>query len=191
MATFDSDPRNVDDLVVLADDEGRPAGTAVKADIHTADTPLHFAFSAYLLTDDGRTLLSRRALSKLTWPGVWTNSFCGHPAPGESNDSAVRRRALFELGIAAEDIAEVTEILPDFRYRAVDTSGVVEWEICPVFLVRLAAGATVAPNPDEVDDYFWLTPADLVTAADAAPQAFSPWMIEELADQRLRDALRG
>lgn len=180
------------ELVVLADDHGRPAGTADKAIVHTTDTPLHFAFSAYLLTDDGRTVLTRRALSKKTWPGVWTNSFCGHPGPGESNLDAVRRRAEFEIGLDLGVVAQITEVLDDFRYRAADSSGIVENEICPVFVVRVSGTdveALLAPNPDEVDSHFWLSTVDLAAAVDAAPQAFSPWLVEELADPRLREAL--
>lgn len=191
MSIHDFDPRNTDDRVVLAAPDGTPSGTADKATVHTDRTPLHFAFSAYVLDHRGRTVLSRRALSKLTWPGVWTNSFCGHPAPEESNESAVRRRARFELGILGEDIDSVTEVLPDFRYRATDSSNIVENEICPVFVVRLRAGAELHPNPAEVDSHFFISPENMFAAVDAAPGAFSPWLVEELADQRLRDALVG
>lgn len=178
------------ELVVLADSQGRPAGTAPKAEVHTADTPLHFAFSAYLTAADGRLLMTRRALGKKTWPGVWTNSFCGHPGPGESNEAAVRRRAFFELGIDPADLGEVRPVLPDFQYQATDSSGIVEWEICPVFLVTLAEGAEFTPNPEEIDSHDWIDVAELFAAVDAAPFAFSPWLVAELADQRLREGLK-
>ena len=55
------------ELVVLASEDGARVGTAPKATVHTADTPLHFAFSCYLLDDEGRLLVTRRALSKTTW----------------------------------------------------------------------------------------------------------------------------
>lgn len=177
------------EFVVLADGNGQPTGTADKATIHTTDTPLHFAFSAYLLDDAGRLLMSRRALSKITWPGVWTNSYCGHPGPGESSEEAVVRRGLEEMGIPSSALGEVEPVLPDFRYRAVDSSGIVENEICPVFVVRITDPGLLDPNPEEIESHSWTTPQELFDAVDAAPFAFSPWLVEELADDRLRQRL--
>lgn len=65
--------------------------------------------------------------------------------------------------------------LPDFRYRAVDGSGVVENEICPVFRSELVGD--LQPNPDEVVEIRWVHTAALRTAIDATPWAFSPWLV--------------
>lgn len=157
--------------VVLLDDAGQPIGVADKIDVHTADTALHLAFSCHVYNPNGEVLVTRRALSKLTWPGVWTNSFCGHPGPDESMETAIVRRASAELGIT---ISELTVILPDFRYRAVDASGIVENEVCPVY--RAVTTDAVAPNPDEVAEFAWVAPETLTAAALAAPYAFSPWL---------------
>ena len=162
--------------VVLLDDEGQAIGTADKIAVHTTDTALHLAFSCHVYNEGGQVLVTRRALSKLTWPGVWTNSFCGHPAPGESFEDAIARRALDELGIRVRDLQL---ILPDFRYRAVDASGIVENEVCPVF--RAVTTDAVAPNPAEVAEFAWVSPEALATAATAAPYAFSPWLGWQLA----------
>ena len=67
--------------VVLVDEENRELGRALKSEVHHAATPLHRAFSLFLFDRRGRTLVQRRALAKRTWPGIWSNSCCGHPAP--------------------------------------------------------------------------------------------------------------
>lgn len=160
-----------DDLVVLLDDDGNEVGTAPKAGVHGSDTPLHLAFSCHLYDARGDTLVTRRALGKLTWPGVWTNSFCGHPRPGEPAEAAVRRHARHELGLELRDLHLV---LPHFRYRAVDASGIVENEICPVYTAIVDDDPR--PNPLEVAEYRWSDPAALAAALAAAPWAFSPWL---------------
>ena len=158
-------------------------GSTPKATVHTADTPLHLGFSCYLFDAAGRLLLTRRALSKTTWPGVWTNSFCGHPGPAEELTDAVRRRAREELGA---ELGEIRAALPDFRYRAVDASGVVKNEICPVFTAVLAS--ELAPVPAEVSQWQWVDAQVLPRTVADAPFAFSPWMVEQLAAmQELED----
>ena len=159
------------ELVVLLDESGEPIGEADKLSVHGLSTPLHLAFSCHVYDADGRVLVTRRALSKLTWPGVWTNSFCGHPSPGEPQTDAIARRASFELGITVTDLEVV---LPDFRYRAVDASGIVENEVCPVY--RAVTTDVVSPNPAEVSEFAWLDPHALRLAVTAAPFAFSPWL---------------
>ena len=172
---------DLDERVVLLDDEGAPIGTASKSGVHRTDTPLHLAFSCHLRDADGRLLVTRRALTKRTWPGVWTNSFCGHPSPGEDLPSAVARRASDELGVTITDLRLV---LPDFRYRATDASGIVENEICPVFTAL--TNDELRPDPDEVAEYRWIDAADLEVAVAVTPWAFSPWLnlqLGELADR--------
>ena len=167
------------ELVVLVDDSGRSIGTAPKLTMHDADTALHLAFSVYVFNQRGEVLITRRALSKRTWPGVWTNSFCGHPLPGESQRDAIDRRGRFELGL---DLDDLFVTLPLFRYRATDASGVVENEICPVY--RATAHTDPSPNPDEVAEYVWTDPATLRASALSSPWAFSPWMVLQLKELR-------
>lgn len=165
------------ELVVLVDDEGNPTGSVEKFAVHTTETPLHLAFSCHVYNDRGQVLVTRRALSKITWPGVWTNSFCGHPSPGEMLDDAIARRAQLELGITVTDIEP---LLPGFRYRAVDASGIVENEICPVF--KSVTADEIAANPNEVSEWKWVEPESLSTAVAAAPFAFSPWIAMQLVE---------
>ena len=166
-----------DDLVVLVDDNGHPSGTANRLTVHGTDTPLHFAFSCHLVDADGRILMTRRALEKKTWPGVWTNSFCGHPRPGESVEDAIARYSQRELGM---DVADLRPVIPDFRYRAVDASGVVENEVCPVYAARPVGD--VAPNPDEVMQYTWASIDDIWEIARRTPWMLSPWFVDQIAE---------
>jgi len=158
--------------VVLLDSDGTPIGTAPKSSVHGVDTHLHLAFSCHVFDDDGRLLVTRRALGKSAWPGVWTNSFCGHPAPAESLLDAVRRRGGHELGIQLTDIRPV---LPHFRYRAVDAAGIVENEICPVYTARTSDVPT--PHQDEVIEFEWVEPDALAASIRSTPWAFSPWLV--------------
>ncbi len=162
-------------LVVLLDDDGRPCGTARKDEVHTRATPLHLAFSCWVFDREGRTLLTRRSPAKLTWPGIWTNSFCGHPEPGEDLQDAVHRRAWDELGAR---LADVRPALPTFRYRAVSASGIVENEVCPVYTGRLASA--LDPHPDEVADLRWVTLDELRARTIEQADVHSPWMLEQL-----------
>jgi isopentenyl-diphosphate delta-isomerase len=157
--------------VVLVGDDGQAVGVADKLAVHTLETPLHLAFSCHVYNGEGQLLVTRRALGKLTWPGVWTNSFCGHPAPDESFEEAIARRALLELGITVTDLRLV---LPNFRYRAVDASGIVENELCPVYTA--VSLDPIEPNPAEVAEWMWVDPESFATAVAVAPYAFSPWL---------------
>jgi isopentenyl-diphosphate delta-isomerase len=160
------------DHVVLLDDEGREIGTAPKSSVHGTDTALHLAFSCHVMDEEGRVLVTRRALGKTTWPGVWSNSFCGHPRPAEPVLQAVHRRAEYELGITLTDIQLA---LPLFRYRAVDASGIVEHEVCPVYTARTYDELRL--NPLEVAEARWVHPADLASSLAGTPWAFSPWLV--------------
>jgi isopentenyl-diphosphate delta-isomerase len=171
------------DLVVLLDENGTQVGTAPRESVHSERTPLHLAFSCYLVRSDGRILLTRRALSKRSWPGVWTNSFCGHPRPGEDPVLAVHRYAAHELGT---DVRDLRCALPTFRYRAVDPSGVVENELCPVY-VGTSTGS-VEPHVDDVAELRWVTLGELRAAVTTVPWALSPWLVEQFVQLELGDA---
>ena len=165
-----------DEMVVLVDDDGRALGTAPKATVHGAQTPLHLGFSCYVFDADDNLLLTQRALDKRTFPGVWTNSFCGHPAPGEPLPYAVRRRAADALGL---EVGAPRLVLPRFRYRA-EMAGVVELELCPVLAVQVDRGQPLQPRADEVADWSW-EPWDAVVASLGRGRELSVWCREQVA----------
>jgi len=163
-----------EELIVLVDDEGTPIGTMPKPLVHTGETPLHRAFSAYLFDGAGRLLVTRRAEVKATFPGMWTNTVCGHPGPEEDDAAAIARRADDELGLGVEALRPA---LPSYRYRA-EFRGVVENEICPVYLGRFTG--TPTPHPGEVGEWELLDWATFRRRQETDEfQAWSPWCREQ------------
>lgn len=169
------------DIIVLVDDVGTPIGTANKLASHHANTPLHLAFSCYIFNDKGELLVTKRADHKKVWPGVWTNSVCGHPAPGEELSAAIVRRAAYELGMTVRDI---TIAVSDYTYKAPAFNGVIEHEYCPIYCARMIDAPQ--PNPLEVGEYKWLSWTDfLQQAMNDTDDEWSWWCKDQL--RLLRD----
>ena len=166
-------PDPAEELIVLVDDEGRSIGSMPKRLVHHGETPLHRAFSAYLFDDDGRLLVTRRAQGKATFPGMWTNTVCGHPGPGEDDDAAIARRARDELGL---DVAGLRPAVPAYRDRA-EFRGVVENEICPVYLGRFTG--TPVPEPSEVGEWQLLDWGHFRARQESEGDSWSPWCREQ------------
>jgi isopentenyl-diphosphate delta-isomerase len=167
-----------DELIVLADEDGTPIGSAEKCSSHHADTPLHLGVSCYVFDLDGRFLATRRSRRKRVWPGVWTNSVCGHPAPGESFIAAIERRLEQELGMVASSIELV---LARHVYRAPPFRGIVEHEFCPVYVAR--ATREPCPNPTEVADCRWMSWREFVRAAESdTANSFSWWCKNQIKE---------
>lgn len=160
--------------VVLVDSNNKKIGLADKATVHTDNTPLHRAFSVFMFNDKGELLLQQRALGKITWPGIWSNSCCGHPSIDETPQQAAKRRLLHELGLSV-DTSDLKIILPNYSYRA-EMNGVVEHEICPVLVIFCSNDPL--PNNSEVNDIKWIDWQESISDIQQ-PNSFSPWCVEE------------
>ncbi|CAN5902363.1 isopentenyl-diphosphate Delta-isomerase [soil metagenome] len=162
------------ELIVLVDEQGNPTGRAEKWSSHHMSTPLHLAFSCYVFDGRGRLLVTQRARTKKVWPGVWTNSVCGHPEPGETFEDAIARRLDYELGMTASGLRI---LLPSYRYRSPAFNGVVENEFCPVYSARAASDPR--PNPEEVDGFEWVPWPDFVKRASADGDGVFSWWCKD------------
>ncbi len=164
--------------VVLVDTNNREVGTAPKATVHTQNTPLHRGFSLFLFNTRNELLLTQRALSKKTFPGVWSNTLCGHPGPGESGEQAARRRLKDELGV--EFTGEIKEVAP-YRYQFADKNGILENEICPILVAYVdhEDDDNFTPNPEEIADWQWLPWSEFLENIKLNPKQYSPWSVEE------------
>jgi isopentenyl-diphosphate delta-isomerase len=155
-------------LLELVDERGVTIGTAEKLSAHLAPGRLHRAFSVFLFDDAGRLLLQRRALGKYHSPGVWSNTCCGHPYPGEQPFVAAARRTAEELGVAPASMREAGTV----RYNHPDpASGLVEQEYNHLF-VGLVRGA-LHPDPEEIGETVFAGPRELAELRGTGP--FSAW----------------
>lgn len=155
--------------VILVDFQDRPIGTMEKLEAHRQDR-LHRAFSVFLYRE-GQVLLQKRASSKYHCGGLWTNTCCSHPAPGETVQAAAVRRLREELGIAAPALEEVDV----FFYRYPFANGLTEFE-CDHVLMGAYDGDAVC-DPEEVDAVEWVDIDRLEAELLAHPERFTPWFL--------------
>jgi len=153
--------------VILVDPADREIGTEEKLKAHQRGE-LHRAFSVMVWDSRGRLLLQRRQVGKYHSGGLWTNSCCGHPRPGEPVGDAAARRLMEEMRIACP----LTPI-GTFTYRAELDAGLTEHELVHVF--RGLYDGPVAPDPNECDGFSWSSPDAIRRQIAAAPQSFSVW----------------
>jgi isopentenyl-diphosphate delta-isomerase len=153
--------------VVLIDEADAALGEGEKLDVHRRGA-LHRAFSVFAFNAGGALLLQRRALSKYHSGGLWTNTCCGHPRPGESVESAARRRLSEELGMTCGDLAPAGVL----RYRA-EIKDLVENELDHLLVTTVSDEP--APNPDEVVEWRFVALDELSAWLDEEPSAFTAW----------------
>ncbi|MBO1329685.1 isopentenyl-diphosphate Delta-isomerase [Streptomyces sp. VRA16 Mangrove soil] len=160
-------------LLELVDEDGRTIGTAEKLAAHQAPGQLHRAFSVFLFDEQGRLLLQQRALGKYHSPGVWSNTCCGHPYPGEAPFAAAARRTFEELGVSPSLMAEAGTV----RYNHPDPeSGLVEQEFNHLFVGMVQAPPSA--DPEEVGATAFVTADEL--AERHAKDPFSSWFMTVL-----------
>ena len=168
--------------VILVDTSDQVLGTADKLLVHTGSGQLHRAFSVFVFNAQGEMLIQRRASEKYHFGGLWSNTVCSHPAPGEELGAAAQGRLAYEMGLTLPLRQEFS-----FQYLAEDSkTNLVEHEIDHVFVGT--TDATPKPNVKEVDAWGWISSKDLARQLEHAPEAFTPWFpiaVSELHDRGL------
>lgn len=153
--------------VVLVNENDEPVGTMEKLEAHQLGL-LHRAFSVFVFNERGEMLLQQRAAGKYHSPGLWTNTCCSHPAPGERVDAAAHRRLVEEMGFDCP-----LQPAFNFTYRAEFDNGLIEHEFDHVFIGRWEGEIT--PNPEEVGNYRYITLTDIRKWMAERPEDFTPW----------------
>src|SRR6202048_927385 len=133
-----------EEQLILVDESNRAIGSGGPNNL-TRTGLLHRAFSIFIVDDRARILLQQRNPNKYHSGGLWANSCCGHPRPGERTLSAARRRLEEELGVRS-----ALSVGFSSRSRTELDNGMHENEFVYVYFGRLASEPR--PDPAEIAD---------------------------------------
>jgi isopentenyl-diphosphate Delta-isomerase len=158
---------NHSDDVILIDDNDVAIGTAPKLEAHRSGLR-HRAISIVVSDGNGRVLLQQRAAEKYHSGGLWTNTCCSHPRPGETVEEAAVRRLDEEMGIHCPLF-----FMFAMPYRAQVSNDLIEDEITHVFGGCFTG--TPQPNPREVQDCRWMAFAEIERDVDRRPEIYTIW----------------
>jgi isopentenyl-diphosphate Delta-isomerase len=162
-------------LVELVDETGAAVGACSVGEAHDGPGRRHRAFSVLLYDGGGRVLLQRRAAVKTRFASLWSNTCCGHPAPGEDPAAAAAQRLAAELGITPGHTTPLTEA-GVLAYQAGDpASGRAEHEWDHV-LVATFTGGTPEPDEAEVSDCAWVAPGEVLARIATHAGDYTPWL---------------
>lgn len=154
-------------MLILIDENDVPTGEMAKMEAHEKGL-LHRAFSVFIFNSQGMLLLQQRALGKYHTPGLWTNTCCSHPFPGEEVKAAAIRRLGEELGITAD-----LTFLFKMTYKYAFDNGLTEHEVDNVFVGYTDSLPII--NKDEVNDYKYIPMDELKIHMELHPDQYTPW----------------
>lgn len=154
-------------MVILVDENDNPIGTMPKMEAHEK-AMLHRAFSVFILNANDEMLLQQRANDKYHSAGLWTNTCCSHPHPGEDTLGAARRRLKEEMGMEAD-----LQFVFKFMYKAPFDNLLTEHEIDHVFIGKTDQLPVI--NPEEVASYKYMKPEDIKLDMEQNPQSYTVW----------------
>ncbi len=154
--------------VILVDKNDQQIGTMDKLSAHV-ENRLHRAFSIFIFNHTGELLLQQRAHDKYHSGGLWSNTCCSHPIPGELTIDAAHRRLQEEMGFDCP-LQEQSSL----TYRAELDNGLTENEFDHIFFGRYDGNPVV--NTDEAIDWQWIATDTLLQSIKRQPESFTSWL---------------
>ncbi|CAI8356961.1 MAG: Isopentenyl-diphosphate Delta-isomerase [Flavobacteriaceae bacterium] len=153
--------------VILVNEMDQEVGKMEKQQAHEIGL-LHRAISVFLFNPKGELLLQKRASSKYHSGGLWTNTCCSHPRPGEKNIEAAIRRLYEEMGICSG-----LDYSFSFTYTAHFENGLIENEFDHVF----TGISKVIPqlNIEEAEDFDYVSIPNIIIDMDKNPNNYTEW----------------
>jgi isopentenyl-diphosphate Delta-isomerase len=153
--------------IILVNSEDEQIGTGEKMEVHKSGK-LHRAFSIFVFNYRGELLLQKRAKAKYHSGGLWTNTCCGHPLPGESVEKAANRRLKEEMGFNF-DAQEIFS----FCYNAHLGGQMIENEYDHVLFGEYDGDPV--PDPKEAEDWKWASVAHIKKDVAEYPHKYTHW----------------
>ena len=166
--------------VILVNEQDEQTGTIEKMEAHRKAL-LHRAFSVFIFNPKGEMLLQQRAMGKYHSAGLWTNTCCSHPRPGEEIEAAALRRLKEEMGIDG-----LIKKIFDFVYRSEFENGLTEYEFDHVYSGTYSG--QLNPDQKEVKDYCFRTMEDIEHDLKYHPEKYSSWF--KIAFPELKSKLK-
>ena len=154
-------------FVILVNTDDHEIGIMEKMEAHRKAL-LHRAISVFVFNRKGEWLLQRRAIDKYHSQGLWTNTCCSHPFPGESVKDAAKRRLLEEMGMVC-----VLDELFTFTYSEKLDEGLTEYEFDHVFFGTSDMSPDV--NAEEVMEWKYISFIDLLEDIKLHPLKYTIW----------------
>ncbi|MGC8825161.1 MAG: isopentenyl-diphosphate Delta-isomerase [Bacteroidales bacterium] len=166
--------------VILVDEHDNVVGTMDKLEAHQK-AMLHRAVSVFIINSRGEWILQQRALEKYHSAGLWSNTCCTHPSPGESVEDAARKRLMEEMGMPCMPLHKAFH----FIYKANLDNGLTEHELDHVFYGFCDELPRI--NPHEVMAWKTIAPLQLEKELLNNPEYFTVWF--RLLFPRMKDFL--
>jgi len=153
--------------VILVNEEDQEIGRMEKHEAHRKGA-LHRAFSVFVFNQQGELLLQRRAFGKYHSEGLWTNTCCSHPIPGEDILSAGNRRLQEEMGFTCELRHSFS-----FIYKAELDNGFTEYELDHVLIGH--SEETPHLDTNEAMSFKWMKLDELKRSVLNHPSMYTEW----------------
>ncbi len=153
--------------VVLVDREDKEIGIEEKIKAHE-EGKLHRAFSIFVFNLKNELLIQKIAKSKYHSGGLWANTCCGHPTPGEDILEVAHRRLQEEMGFDC-DLKEIDT----FIYKEKMPNGLYEHELDHIFIGY--HNGEVEHDPKEVDEHKWMSLESLKEELEIRVEKYTAW----------------
>lgn len=164
--------------VVLVDEQDHALGEMDKMEAHQKGI-LHRAFSIFIFNHERQMLIHQRAQHKYHGGGLWTNACCSHPQWGEEIKASALQRLAYEMGLKCD-----IDHLFSFTYHTPVENNLIEHEYDYVFMGYTDDQPDF--NPDEVQNYQWISKTDLLKQIAEQPEKFTYWFrmaVPQIMDQ--------